>query len=320
MNRRSPPRVLQSRRRRITVRLASVSVGLAVGFGTLALLWPRPDPTLPSRRLTSPADLAKPPSRPVTVLVIGIDADRVGDPVNRAAPSGPANADALFLIRVNPDARLQVLNLPPELAVNVPGQSKPQPLGSLYRLGGVALLSDATRELVGMDSAQPDRYLVIGRSALRELVDGLGGIEANPSRAMSYHDRTQDYRIELQAGLQLLQGSQVEQLVRFRDPLLASQGRQIDQQEAMRALLRGMLVPDQLARLSALVGSMKREVISNLSETEVLSLLAAGLSRTEPVEFRSVSLAAQGAGAGRLRYISASAGPPLWPPAQRDSP
>jgi LCP family protein required for cell wall assembly len=309
------PKTVQSRRRRATVRLVSATLGVVLGVGTLALIWPRPDPNLSSRQLTSPADLAKPPTRPVTVLVIGIDAERVGDSVNKAAPSGPANADALFLVRVNPGAQVQVVTLPTELAVNVPGQSKPQPLGRLYRLGGVALLSDAIRELVGLDAAEPDRYLVVSRSALRELVDDLGGIEVSPTQVMRYHDKTQDFRIDLQAGLQRLQGRQVEQLVRFRNPEPSSQGRQADQQEAMRGLLRGMLDPTQLGKLPSLVGSLKGQVATNLSDTEVLSLLAASLSKGDAIEFSSVPLAPPGPGHGTLRQMRPSAGDPLWPPA-----
>jgi LCP family protein required for cell wall assembly len=322
MARRPAPtsRTEQSRRRRATVRLGSAVLGLALGAGTLALIWPRPDPNLPSRQQTTPADLAKPPTRPVTVLVIGIDSDRVGDSVNKAAPNGPANADALFLIRVNPSARVQVLTLPTELAVNVPGQRRPQPLGSLYRLGGVALLSDATRELVGLSAAQPDRYLVVSRSALREIVDDLGGIEARPTRVMQYHDKTQDFRIDLQAGLQRLQGRQVEQLVRYRDPLGSSDGRQADQQEAMLGLLRGMLMPTQLGKLPSLVGALKGQVATNLSETEALSLLAAGLSQGETIAFSTVPLEPPGPGHGQLRQMRSSAGESLWPPAQPEIP
>jgi hypothetical protein len=86
----------------------------------LGLVWPLKDRATPPRQEITAATLAEKPQRPITVLVIGIDADRIGDSVNGAAPRGPANSDALLLVRVNPKGPLQVLNLPPELAVNLP--------------------------------------------------------------------------------------------------------------------------------------------------------------------------------------------------------
>jgi LCP family protein required for cell wall assembly len=316
MARRTSPTPVPNRRQRAAVRLGAAAVGVAIGFGGLALLWPKPDRSLDTRQLLTPADLAKPPSRPVTLLVIGIDGERLGDPMNGAAPRGPANADALLVVRVNPDAPTQVLTLPPELAVKLPGQSKPQALGSLYRLGGAALVGDAVRELVGLDSAQPDRYLVLSRSALRALVDGLGGIEANPSQAMRYRDKAQNFSIDLQAGLQRLDGKQVEQLVRFRDPLRPLQSRGEDQQETVRGLLRAMALPAQLPNLPGLVGSLKGEVTTNLSETETLSLLASALGKAEAVQFSTVPLSPPKASQAPLRQLSPTAALPLWPPAQ----
>lgn len=317
---RRTPSTPSPRRQRAAVRLGAAAIGVAMSVGTLALLWPRPDRSLDTRELLTPADLAKPPTRPVTVLVIGVDAERQGDPVNGAAPRGPANADALLLVRVNPNAPTQVLNLPPELAVNLPGQSRPQALGSLYRFGGAALVGDAVRELVGLESSQPDRYLVLSRSALRNLVDGLGGIEANPPQAMRYRDRSQNFSIDLQAGLQRLQGRQVEQLVRFRDPLRPLQSRIDDQQEAVQGLVRAMALPAQLANLAGLIGSLQPEVNTNLSQTETLSLLAAALSQGEAVQFATVPLSPAKASHGNLRQLSPTATAPLWPPAQALNP
>ncbi len=316
MARRTSPASAPNRRQRAAVRIGAAAIGVGLGVGTLGLVWPKPDRSLDTRQQLTPADLAKPPSRPVTVLVIGIDGERLGDGVNGAAPRGAANADALLLVRVNPVAPTQVLSLPPELAVKLPGQSQPLALGSLYRLGGAALVGDAVRELVGMDSTEPDRYLVLSRSALRNLVDDLGGIEASPSQAMRYRDKSQNFTINLEAGLQRLQGRDVEQLVRFRDPLRPVESRIDDQQEAARGLLKAMALPAQLPNLPGLLGSLKGEVATNLSETEALSLLAAALGRTDALQVSTVPLSLPKASQAPLRQLSPQAALPLWPPAQ----
>jgi len=57
-----------------------------------------------------------------------------------------------------------------------------------------------------------------------------------------------------------LQGRDVEQLVRFRDPLRPVESRIDDQQEAARGLLKAMALPAQLPNLPGLLGSLKGEV------------------------------------------------------------
>ena len=255
------------------------------------------------------------PMPPAQLLVIGSDADRLGASQNGAAPAGLANADSLLLVRVNPDGPTQLLSLAPELAVNLPGQSKSQSLGSLYRQGGVALTAEALRELLGLEAHEPDRYLVLSRSALRRLVDDLGGIEVNPPQAMRYRDRSQKLSISLQAGLQHLKGEQVEQLLRYRDPQQPVESRLVNQQETLRGLLRSLAQPAQLFNLPGLVGGLQAELATNLSEAEALSLLAASLSRVDALTYSTLPLAPVKPSHGALRQLASGAQAPLWPPA-----
>lgn len=278
------------RRRRAAIRLAVAGLGVVLGVAGLGLLWPRSDRSQEPEALGRVADLAQPPTRPVTVLVIGSDADRAGDRSNGAAPPGPANSDALLLLRVQPQAPLEVLELPIEAAVQLPGQRRPQALGSLYRQGGVALVADAVRELAGLPSGQPDRYAVIPRGALRQLVAALGAVDLSPLRAMRYADRRQNLRIDLQGGLQRLNGQQVEQFVRYRDPLTGEQGRRQQHELLVRALQRDLAQPGRLPLLAPLARQMLAATQTDLSEAELLSLLAAGLSQGEAVDFKALPL------------------------------
>jgi LCP family protein required for cell wall assembly len=205
-----------------------------------------------------------------------------------------------------------VLNLPTELAVNVPGEKDPKRLGDIYRLGGVALTAEAVRELVGLEPPRPDRYLVLPRGALRDLVNGLGGLELSPPRRMSYTDKSQKLTIELEAGLQQLGGDKVEQLVRFRDKWLGEAGRRSNQQLVERSLRERMLEPDRLVKLPFLVSQLQEKVETNLSPGETLSLLAAGLDGMAAVEFSSLPLKPAQEKHKGLRQLEAGATPPLW--------
>lgn len=282
-------------------------------FGLLSLLWPERDRAYQPPPEITPATLAEKPHRTVTVLVIGLDADRLGAPGNGAAPAGPPNADALLLVRVQPEGPLQVLNLPTELAVRVPGQKQPLGLGSLYRVGGVALTADAARELTGLRPPAPDRYLVLSRGALRQLVNGIGGLEIDPPRTMRYQDKAQKLRIDLQGGLQRLGGAQVEQLVRYRDPWLGLQDRRNNQQVFELALRDRLRQSEPLIALPGVLKALQDRVETNLSEREALSLMAAALDDRRPIAFASLPLDPARPSHGPLRQLSRGAPNPLWP-------
>ena len=304
---------LSERRRRALTRLAAAGLGALAATGLLALIWPRADRSAAPEALSTLADLAKAPTRPVTVLLIGSDAERPGDPGNGAAPAGPANSDALLLLRVQPSGPLQVLQIPIEAAVQLPGQQRPQALGSLYRQGGVALVADAVRDLLRLPPGQPDRYVVVGRGTLRQLIDGLDALEVSPPRAMHYNDRHQNLVIALQAGLQRLDGRQVEHLVRYRDPLDGESGRRQQQQLVLRSLARELGLSERLPLLAPLTRQVLASSDTNLSEGELLSLLVAGLAQRDAISFSELPLLPAGPGHGGLRQLAAEAAlPPSW--------
>lgn len=287
-------------------------VGVATGSAVLQVLWPPPDRSSSQPALISPEQLASPPSRPVTILVLGLDADRRGTPNNGAAPAGPANSDAMLLVRINPHGPLQVLSLPTELAVRLPGQKALQPLGGLYRQGGVALSADAVRELVGLPADQPDRYLVLPREVLRRLVDSVGSLELSPDRAMRYEDRRQRYRIAIEAGLQQMNGEKVEQLLRFHDPQEGEASRREALQQVIPSLVEGMARPDMISQWPTLVGQMQGEVETNLSRSEILSLLAVSLRQPNAIRFTTLPLAPRRQPDQPLRQLDRNAPEPYW--------
>lgn len=292
--------------------LTVASLGAIAGLSLLNLVWPQRDQAEPPKQQLTAASLAEKPRRAVTVLVIGSDADTIKAADNGAAPAGPANADALLLVRVNPKGPLQVLNLPVELAVKLPAQSAPQRLGDLYRKGGVALTADAVRELVGLEPPQPDRFVVLPRSALRRLVSELGGLEVSPPRTMRYTDKAQNLKIDLQSGLQRLEAPQVEQLLRFRDKWLGESSRRGNQQLVVTSLRERLGQPEQLGRLPGLLDDLEGKVETNLSPQEGLSLLAAGLDDDRPIQFASLPLSPARPGHGNLRQLERKASGTLW--------
>jgi LCP family protein required for cell wall assembly len=288
-------------------------VGAVVGSSLLGVVWPKPDQANRLREEVTADTLAAKPREPVTVLVIGSDAESLRSPTNGAAPPGPANGDAVLLVRVNPKGPVQVLQVPSELALSLPGQDGPVALAALYRQGGVALTADTLRELLDLKDGAPQRYVVVPRQALRELVDALGGVEVSPPRRMKYRDQTLNLTIDLQSGLQRLSGNKVEQMVRFRDKWLGEAGRRVNQQVVLNGLRDQLAQPAQLAQLPALVSSWSSQVDTNLTPGELLSLLAAALDNGQPLQIQSLPLKPATKEFPDLRQLDPGASKPLWP-------
>jgi LCP family protein required for cell wall assembly len=288
--------------------LLAAGLGLASSLALLGVIWPESDRSARDQGPPSAADLAEPPGRAISVLLIGSDADRL----TSGSSAIPSNSDALLLVQVNPEGPLQLLSLPVETAVRLPGDPRPVALGSLYKRGGPALVAGAAAQLVGLPQGQPDRYVVLPRAALRNLVDGIGRVELSPDRSMRYTDKTQKYTIRLEGGLQVMDGQQMEQLLRFRDEADGEARRRDRQQMAVESVLRQMGQGQQLQQLPDLIQELQSQVDTNLTRSEALSLLAVALRPGERFEFRTLPLRPPLQPNSPLRALDATAQRP-WP-------
>ena len=71
----------------------------------------------------------------------------------------------------------------------------------------------AVEQLLGVDIAY---YVRVDYEGFKSIVDTLGGVVIDVERRMFYEDKAQGLRIDLQRGLQRLNGEQALQYVRFR--------------------------------------------------------------------------------------------------------
>ncbi len=111
-------------------------------------------------------------------------------------------------------------------------------LNEVYNLTGqneqsMADLVEIISIITGLEIDQVARIDVNGFS---DLIDVIGGIEFNVPERMYYSDPVQDLYIDLQPGLQLLDGDKAEQLVRYRHYTMGDLQRIKVQQEFMVAL------------------------------------------------------------------------------------
>ncbi len=279
----------------------------------LALVWPKPDPiTTDVESAKSPSPLAPLPDQPVMILVVGLDAETIDATSNQAAPQGLANADSLMLVNVGVNDPVQILQLPTELAVQLPGIDTMQPLSATWQRGGIALTSDVIGELIDLPRDKPDRYLILSRKGLRKIVEGLGDLEVTLNQTYKYEDKAQNYSVNLQAGLQTLNGAQAEQLARFKPNVNHDHQRRMRQRLLLRSMHQQLAEISSITMVPELLDVISNQVATDLSNTELLSLTAAVISSPASPVITELPLAPR-AGQQRLRELKPDLKLPIWP-------
>ena len=117
-----------------------------------------------------------------------------------------------------------------------------------------------------------DEYVLINTKGFRNIIDAVGGVWYDVPCDMDYDDPDQDLFIHLKAGYQHLDGSQCEQLIRFRDGYATG--------DIERVSLRGNFMVAALKQVKSniTVGSMLNmipslidNVITSMSVADILS-------------------------------------------------
>lgn len=145
--------------------------------------------------------------KPIQVLLMGVSTD-----------NGGKLTDTIIIGTYDPkNQKASLLSIPRDTFVGKKpstgtGSDK---INSLYQKGPEKTL-EKVNELTGLDIKY---YMVIDNQALIKLVDVIGGVEFEVPTipgGMVYDDSSQDLHINLQPGLQILDGDKAEQLLRFR--------------------------------------------------------------------------------------------------------
>lgn len=302
------------RRTRIVWRLGLAFTGILGG------LW-LGDQLVPRRTLTLDAEtpavsrLAETPGSSQTVLLLGLDQATINRP-----PKG--QLQLMLLARVHPQGGIELLQIPPELKVMLPGRQL-KSLQQLYGIGGVALTSDVVARLLGGsgEPQPPDRYLLMPLDGLRQAIDGLGGVPLLLREAIRYTDTSGGLQIDLQPGQQWLNGEQTSQLLRYRGP--GSEAARRQRLELLLSPLAQRLAdPSVVPSLPPLLLKLGPSMETNLSQGELLSLLAAALQEPQRMRLSRLPLQQNGPHA-RLEPSMASLVLQNWqqanPPAASDT-
>ena len=130
---------------------------------------------------------------------------------------GGGNTDTIMLASYDiPNQKLSVMSIPRDTLVNVSWDIKK--INSVYNMygggdDGMDALKEEVSQLVGFI---PDYTFVVEWEAVGKLVDAIGGVYFDVPRRMYYNDLSQNFKIDLQEGYQLIDGDKAMQLLRWR--------------------------------------------------------------------------------------------------------
>ena len=144
-----------------------------------------------------------------------------------------------------------------------------QPLDVYKRqaYGGIELLQQTVENLLNIPI---DYYALIDFAGFEDVVDALGGVEIEVDKRMYY--QTYDGLIDIEAGVQRLDGEKALQYVRFRADSLGDITRVSRQQTLMKAIVHEFVENNGYWKLPQLLPAINRAVETNLSTLNMVRL------------------------------------------------
>lgn len=202
--------------------------------------------------------------KPFTLLLIGIDS-RDGE---------KARSDTMILCTIHPsDQRVYLLSVPRDSFMELPGRGYDK-VNHAMAFGGPGMVKKSLQNFLGI---KIDRYMTIDFDGFRKIVDELGGVEINVKKRMKYTDPTDDTYIDLQPGLQTLNGKQALDYARYRKSDLGRDDsdyeRIVRQQELMKSLAGKGDSVESFLKAFKLMDILGKHVKTDLTQQEISSLL-----------------------------------------------
>ncbi len=168
-----------------------------------------------------------------TFLVVGND-------------QGNGNTDTLIVGRLDTvNHKLNFVSIPRDTLVNVDWPVKKVNTIQAFGGDGINSLVEGLSDILGFEV---DSYISVNLKGFRALVQAIGGVYFDVPQDMKYYDPTQNLRIDVSEGYQLLTPEQAEGVVRFRSDYAAGDIKRIEvQQDFLMALAKQCLSMKNLA-------------------------------------------------------------------------
>lgn len=251
------PPLVRKKKRKLSIAgyiafLAFLLLCLSFGFWLGGKMNP---PLLPEDKPDNPEHVFKAPEM-LNVLLLGID----------QRENEPARADTLLVATLDlQDKEVHLLSIPRDTRVPIPTKGVTRKINYAHAVGGAELTVQTVEHFLQLPIHY---YIETNFVGFSKIIDSLGGITLNVERRM-YKPLEQ---IDLQPGLQKLDGDGALAYVRWRDDGRADLGRIERQQKFLCALADQTLRFSTLWKIPQLLEEIKEYVGTDFSLSQMISL------------------------------------------------
>lgn len=217
----------------------------------------------------------------VALLLLGID---YSYDAKDQESSSDARADTIKAVALNlptqqnPSGSISMLSVPRDTdAVMTNGREIKINAAYTGFAGNTVMAAHSQERVVAKFLGVPafDRYLTLRINATKELIDAIGGIDVTPDETMNYDDSWGHLHIHFIGGKKYhMSGEQAVSYARFRHDACSDPCR-IKRQDQVIKLAVAKLRNDKfndLVHLNALIDVVRKNVYTDLSQREILSL------------------------------------------------
>ncbi|HHX60404.1 MAG TPA: LCP family protein [Epulopiscium sp.] len=152
------------------------------------------------------------------------------------------------------------------------GTPKTMKINEMTAYAGIKNINEFTvKQIERTLGIKIDNYVTVEIDAFRKIVDQMGGVTVDVPRRMRYDDNSQKLHIDLQPGIQLLDGANAEGLVRFRKGKDGSgyrdgdTGRIETQHIFLKAFAQQLLSKENIPNLPKMIPAMFQHVKTDIN-------------------------------------------------------
>ncbi|HEY1726945.1 MAG TPA: LCP family protein [Candidatus Baltobacteraceae bacterium] len=243
----------------------------------------------------------------ISLLVLGIDYNYTERDMHY---SNGARSDTIFVTTLDfPTRGVSMLSIPRDMEATLPN-GEVDKINAAYGEGGAREADQVIGGFLGIPRTSSghyfDRYIVLRVDASKDLINAIGGVDVDvmnsnaithsgPNGPLDYDDNWGHLHIHLKPGMQHLNGDQAVGYVRFRHDWCSDPCRILRQQQVMRTIVDKLKRDkfNDVAHVRDLLGVAKRDIETNLSFDEELSL-ATAFSQVEQAGIKTGQLAYTG--------------------------
>ncbi len=149
----------------------------------------------------------------LTIVCMGIDDSWTDSDV---AYTSQSRTDTLFVMTLDlKTQKATMLSIPRDTYTHIAGTNTRTKINAAYSTGGPARTVATVNEFLDTGATH---YLVLNIDSTKKMVDALGGVDVDVEHPMHYHDKWGHLSIDLEPGMQHLDGQRAVGFARYRHP------------------------------------------------------------------------------------------------------